>query len=100
MRVRPSHTHRLAFLAALFVFVQALALGHAAAHADQPHDHYGVTCDLTAVASIQIVLPDVPVSPYIYAIETKVTEPQFSQPTWTRPPGRAPPPRSPPSLQQ
>ena len=81
MRVRQTHTHRLAFLAALFVFVQALALGHAAAHADQPHDHYGVTCDLTAVASIQIVLPDVPVSPYIYAIETKVTEPQFSQPT-------------------
>ncbi|KCZ66437.1 hypothetical protein L53_03705 [Hyphomonas sp. L-53-1-40] len=100
MRARQSHTHHLAFLAALFVFVQALALGHAAAHADQPHDHYGVTCDLAAVAHVQTVLPDVPTSPFVLLIGTTVTEPQFSQPIWIRPPGRAPPPRSPPSSQQ
>ena len=100
MSARHHRTYRLAFLAALFVFVQALALGHAAAHADEPHDHYGVTCDLTAVAHVQIVLPDIVASPFVFPVETAVTEPYFSQPLWIRPPGRAPPPRSPPSPQQ
>lgn len=97
LRVR---THQLAILTALFVFVQALALGHAAAHSDHPHEHYGVTCDLAAVSHVQTVLPDAPARPIVVQIETVVTQPQFTAPIWIRPPGRAPPPRSPPSLQQ
>ena len=100
MSARHLPSHRLAFLAALFVFVQALALGHAAAHADEPHDHYGVTCDLAAVAHVQTVLPASSACPLVFPVETGIITPQFSEPVWIRPPGRAPPPRSPPSLQQ
>ncbi|RAN38120.1 hypothetical protein [Hyphomonas pacifica] len=101
MSKRRLHTHRLAFLAGLYIFVQALALGHSAAHADQPHKHYGVTCQLKVVAQDQAILPTFDtLPPALPAPEIAQTSFYIEAPRWSRPPGRAPPPRSPPSLQQ
>ncbi|KCZ59308.1 MULTISPECIES: hypothetical protein [Hyphomonas] len=97
------HRHRtlyLALLAALFVFVQAHALSHAAEHGDEPHDHYGAACELSVIATDQILLPAAPSEPFVLPPAPGATEPCISAANWTRPPGRAPPPRSPPSLQQ
>tara|TARA_R100001086_G_C11640492_1_gene204397 strand:+ start:181 stop:459 length:279 start_codon:yes stop_codon:yes gene_type:complete len=91
----------IALLAALFVFVQALAFCHSSAHADEPHDHFGIACELTTVSSKSpFILPELPATG---EISVTAGEPQKLVATpvlWTRPPGRAPPPRSPPSIQQ
>ena len=80
--------------------MQALAVGHAAAHADQPHKHYGVTCDLKAVAEAPAVLPKAEPVPQPAPAAEPLVIPDTQTPFWSRPPGRAPPPRSPPFLQQ
>ena len=71
------HRHRtlyLALLAALFVFVQAHALGHAAEHGDEPHDHYGAACELSVIATDQILLPAAPSEPGDYDDVMKMIE--------------------------
>lgn len=100
MTARRPSSRRIALLAALIVFVQALALGHAAAHADEPHDHYGVTCDLSAVAHVQAVIPVVDPGPVRLPDAVPLIAATGAAPVWIRPPGRAPPPRSPPTLHQ
>lgn len=95
---RRSSSRRIALLAALIVFVQALALGHAAAHAEEAHDHYGIACDLSVVSHVQAVVPAPDPGPTLLPETEPLISATVSEPVWTRPPGRAPPPRSPPAL--
>ena len=100
MSFRLSRSRWIALLAALFVLVQALGLGHTAAHADEPHEHHGIACELATVAHVQVVLPAVPPAPFVPAPAAQPAIAPVSSPLWIRPPGRAPPPRSPPVSQQ
>ncbi|WP_143434536.1 hypothetical protein [Henriciella sp.] len=89
-----------AAIAALFLWVQGAALFDAAAHGDQPHDHYGISCDLKAVAHDVAPLPlspDLPEPPRFFGT---TEQPVSDYRAWSRPPGRAPPPRSPPVFLQ
>lgn len=101
MRGVPSSLAIKAVLAALFLWVQGAALFDAAAHGEQPHDHFGITCDLTKAVATKVA--PLPVCPAISAppatIETATSVIIEFQP-WSRPPGRAPPPRSPPTFHQ
>ncbi|MEQ9315206.1 MAG: hypothetical protein RLN72_05095 [Henriciella sp.] len=101
MRGTPSSFAIKAVLAALFLWVQGAALFDAAAHGEQQHEHYGITCDLTkAVATKVAPLPACDMLPAPPAT-VEITAPVILdfQP-WSRPPGRAPPPRSPPAFHQ
>ncbi|MGB3624872.1 MAG: hypothetical protein WA989_03530, partial [Henriciella sp.] len=52
--------------AALFFWVQSTALFDAAAHGGEPHEHYGISCELTAFAAEVAplpVTPDLPTPP-------------------------------------
>ncbi len=100
MTARRISSRRIALFAALFVFVQALALGHAAAHLDEPHEHHGVTCDLSAVTQVQAVVPVMETGSLPLPQAEKIVAATVTAPIWIRPPGRAPPPRSPPPLHQ
>ena len=90
-----------AALAAIFLLVQAGALYDAAAHGEQPHDHYGISCELTKAVGPEIaplpVAPELPTPPRAAPL---LEQPALDYQPWTRPPGRAPPPRSPPSFHQ
>lgn len=88
-------------IAALFLWVQGAALFDSAAHGEQPHKHYGVTCELTkAVASEVAPLPVAPALPAPPRDVVQAEQPALDFRPWSRPPGRAPPPRSPPLLDQ
>lgn len=86
-------------MAALFLWVQGAALFDAAAHGDEPHEHYGVSCELTLAVKGEIAsLPLAPASP-MPPIKVELAPPAVANfRPWSRPPGRAPPPRSPPAL--
>ena len=84
----------------VFFLIQSLTLSHAVEHNGEPHEHDGVVCEVTLIATdVQSVSPppviiDVPerfVSLPVYAV------PQA--PKYLRPDGRAPPGRSPPHTQ-
>ena len=90
-----------ALFVALFLWVQGASLYDAAAHGDTPHDHYGVSCELTTAVKADIApLPIAPVllCPARAVILAELTAIDYR--SWSRPPGRAPPPRSPPALNQ
>lgn len=86
---------------ALFLWVQGAALYDAAAHGEQPHDHYGVSCELTLAVKADIApLPQAPAAPKPLHERVRAEQPALDFRPWSRPPGHAPPPRSPPHLQQ
>lgn len=102
MRMTPSSLAVKAFLAALFLWVQGIALYDAAAHGDAPHEHYGVSCELTVAVKADVApLPLSPCLPEPVQRDVTRAEPLILDfRPWSRPPGRAPPPRSPPFLPQ
>ncbi|MBR9835620.1 MAG: hypothetical protein GYB42_10655 [Alphaproteobacteria bacterium] len=82
------------------VAVQSLSLAHAAANGEAPHDHDGISCELSAVVSEQTaILPSAPVVPVALARTTDYATPLPRRLDWAQPPGRAPPPRGPPNRQ-
>ena len=86
---------------ALLLWVQGAALHDAAAHGDEPHEHYGLTCDLEHVVAPQIVpLPTTPALPAPPREVVLTDAPALDYRPWSRPPGQAPPPRSPPTPNQ
>ena len=88
-------------LAALFLWVQGAALYDAAAHGEQPHDHYGVSCELTTAVKADIApLPAAPVAKAIVRAFIAAEQAPLDYRPWSHPPGRGPPPRSPPHLDQ
>lgn len=101
MRGGPSSLSIKVILAALFLWVQGAALYDAAAHGEAPHDHYGVSCELTKAVATKVA--PVPVCNTLPAplarVEATTPFVQDFRP-WSRPPGRAPPPRSPPAFNQ
>lgn len=100
MRIVPSALSVKLLVVALFMWVQGAALLDAAAHGEQPHDHYGISCDLQAVAAEVAPLPfspELPKPPRVFAL---AEQPKLDFRPWSRPPGRAPPPRSPPAFPQ
>ena len=89
----------LALLFGLHVWSQAGALGHAAEHGFENHEHEGIVCQLDAVLiQHQAILPDPPVLvPPRPGLENSAhisAGPGEGRP----PPARAPPPRGPPTL--
>ncbi|WP_139792392.1 hypothetical protein [Henriciella litoralis] len=89
-----------ALIAALFLWVQGAALLDAAAHGEQPHEHYGISCDLHAVTTEVAPIPVTPQLPLPFRTRIAISQPVLEFRPWSQPPGRAPPPRSPPILQQ
>lgn len=86
---------------ALFLWVQGAALYDAAAHGEQPHDHYGVSCELTTAVHAEVApLPLAPALPVPPRAILAAEQPTLDFRPWSQPPGRAPPPRSPPALHQ
>ncbi len=100
MRSVPSSLTVKCLVVALFMWVQGAALFDAAAHGEQPHDHYGISCDLHAVAAEVAPLPLTPELPGPPRAFTLTEQPSLDFRPWSRPPGRAPPPRSPPAFSQ
>ena len=100
MRVWLSSLPMKMIAAALFLWVQGVGLYDAAAHGEQPHDHYGISCELTAVAAEAVPLPLTPELPRPPREFTRAEPPVLDFRPWSRPPGRAPPPRSPPASTQ
>ena len=96
----PSLTVKILFTA-LFLWVQGAALFDAAAHGDEPHEHYGVSCELTVAVKGEVaplpLSPDLPKPPRVFVL---AEQPALDFRPWSQPPGRAPPPRSPPHLHQ
>ncbi|WP_084396246.1 hypothetical protein [Henriciella aquimarina] len=88
-------------LAALFLWVQGAAMFDAAAHGEQPHKHYGVSCELTKAVSAEVaLLPAAPALPKPPRDFVRTEQPTLDFRPWSHPPGRAPPPRSPPHTDQ
>lgn len=85
----------------LFLWIQGVALYDAAAHGEQPHDHYGVSCELTTAVHAEVApLPAAPPLPKPPRAILAGELPTLDFRPWSQPPGRAPPPRSPPALHQ
>jgi len=85
-------------LAAIFVWLQAHSLAHAAEHGDEHHEHDGVECELTVFISEDLaILPNPPVELQAPLVHQQSVEDAFLP--WQRvwPPERGPPPRGPPS---
>lgn len=96
----PSLSVKILFTA-LFLWVQGAALYDAAAHGEQPHEHYGVSCELSVAVTAEVApLPTAPALPKPLRAIIVAEQPAIDFRPWSHPPGRAPPPRSPPALHQ
>lgn len=90
---------RVLCLSAFFI-IQSLTLSHAVEYNGEPHEHDGIVCEVTLIASdVEAVVPPavIIVVPERFISVPAYTVPQA--PKYLRPDGRAPPSRSPPLTQ-
>lgn len=88
-------------LAAVFVWIQAYSLAHAAEHGHEPHDHDGVECELTVFASEDIaILPAPPEIKHFFSLWERFASLSYANDSWQWPLQRGPPARGPPSTKQ
>ena len=96
----PSLSVKILFTA-LFLWVQGASLFDAAAHGDEPHEHYGVSCELTVAVKAKVAtLPAAPALPKPPRVFILADRPVLEFRPWSQPPGRGPPPRGPPAFNQ